>query len=61
MRRVLRVRMAEQVLTARAVVLLQCGLHDPQPQVAVYCGMPAGLDSTRIAREAFAEVDAAGA
>ena len=28
-------------------------------QVAVYCGMPAGLDSTRIAREAFAEVDAA--
>lgn len=29
-------------------------------QVAVYCGMPAGLDSTRIAREAFAEVDADG-
>ncbi|MPT49014.1 MAG: 4-carboxymuconolactone decarboxylase [Sphingobium sp.] len=28
-------------------------------QVAVYCGVPAGLDSTRIAREAFAEVDAA--
>jgi 4-carboxymuconolactone decarboxylase len=28
-------------------------------QVAVYCGIPAGLDSTRIAREAFAEVDAA--
>lgn len=27
-------------------------------QVAIYCGMPAGLDSTRIAREAFAEVDA---
>ena len=27
-------------------------------QVAVYCGMPAGLDSTRIAREAFAEIDA---
>lgn len=26
-------------------------------QVAVYCGIPAGLDSTRIAREAFAEVD----
>ncbi len=25
--------------------------------VAVYCGMPAGLDSTRIAREAFAELD----
>ncbi|GGB42914.1 4-carboxymuconolactone decarboxylase [Sphingomonas metalli] len=28
-------------------------------QVAVYCGVPAGLDSTRIAREAFAELDAA--
>lgn len=28
-------------------------------QVAIYCGVPAGLDSTRIAREAFAEVDAA--
>ena len=27
-------------------------------QIAIYCGMPAGLDSTRIAREAFAEVDA---
>ncbi len=27
-------------------------------QVAVYCGMPAGLDSTKIAREAFAEIDA---
>jgi 4-carboxymuconolactone decarboxylase len=27
-------------------------------QVAIYCGLPAGLDSTRIAREAFAEVDA---
>lgn len=26
-------------------------------QVAIYCGMPAGLDSTRIAREAFAEID----
>ena len=30
-------------------------------QVAVYCGVPAGIDSTRIAREAFAEVDAAKA
>ena len=29
-------------------------------QVAVYCGVPAGIGSTRIAREAFAEVDAAG-
>jgi 4-carboxymuconolactone decarboxylase len=28
-------------------------------QVAVYCGVPAGIDSTRIAREAFAELDAA--
>jgi 4-carboxymuconolactone decarboxylase len=27
-------------------------------QVAIYCGVPAGIDSTRIAREAFAEVDA---
>ena len=30
-------------------------------QVAVYCGVPAGIDSTRIARKAFAEVDAAAA
>jgi 4-carboxymuconolactone decarboxylase len=28
-------------------------------QVAIYCGIPAGIDSVRIAREAFAEVDAA--
>ena len=28
-------------------------------QVAVYCGVPAGIDSFRIASEAFAEVDAA--
>lgn len=28
-------------------------------QVAIYCGIPAGVDSFRIAREAFAEVDAA--
>ncbi|HLZ98597.1 MAG TPA: carboxymuconolactone decarboxylase family protein [Steroidobacteraceae bacterium] len=26
-------------------------------QVAVYCGVPAGMDSVRIAREAFAELD----
>jgi len=26
-------------------------------QVAVYCGVPAGIDSVRIAREALAEVD----
>jgi 4-carboxymuconolactone decarboxylase len=29
-------------------------------QVAVYCGVPAGIDSVRIAREAFAEVDQPG-
>lgn len=28
-------------------------------QVAIYCGVPAGVDSFRIVREAFAEVDAA--
>jgi 4-carboxymuconolactone decarboxylase len=28
-------------------------------QVAIYCGVPAGIDSVRLAREAFAEVDAA--
>ena len=28
-------------------------------QIAIYCGLPAGIDSVRIAREAFAEVDAA--
>jgi len=27
-------------------------------QVAVYCGVPAGIDSFRIAREAFRELDA---
>ena len=27
-------------------------------QVAIYCGIPAGIDSVRIAREAFAEIDA---
>jgi len=26
-------------------------------QVAIYCGVPAGIDSTRIAREAFAELN----
>jgi 4-carboxymuconolactone decarboxylase len=26
-------------------------------QVAIYCGVPAGVDSFRIAREAFAEFD----
>jgi 4-carboxymuconolactone decarboxylase len=30
-------------------------------QVAVYCGVPAGIDSFRIAREAFKELDAQGA
>ncbi len=28
-------------------------------QVAVYCGMPAGIDSFRVLREAFAEADKA--
>lgn len=28
-------------------------------QVAVYCGVPAGIDSVRLAREAFAEIDQA--
>ena len=28
-------------------------------QVAIYCGVPAGVDSFRVAREALAEVDAA--
>jgi 4-carboxymuconolactone decarboxylase len=27
-------------------------------QIAIYCGLPAGIDSVRIAREAFAELDA---
>jgi 4-carboxymuconolactone decarboxylase len=27
-------------------------------QVAIYCGVPAAVDSTRIAKEAFGEVDA---
>jgi 4-carboxymuconolactone decarboxylase len=30
-------------------------------QVAIYCGVPAAVDSFRIAREAFAELDAAKA
>jgi 4-carboxymuconolactone decarboxylase len=28
-------------------------------QVAIYCGVPCAIDSTRIAKEAFAEIDAA--
>jgi len=28
-------------------------------QVAIYCGVPAAVDSFRIAREAFAELEAA--
>lgn len=35
-------------------------IREAMLQIAIYCGMPAGLDSTRIAREAFAEVDGAG-
>jgi 4-carboxymuconolactone decarboxylase len=30
-------------------------------QVAIYCGLPAGMDSTRLAREAFDELDRARA
>ena len=30
-------------------------------QVAIYCGIPAGIDSFRLAKEAFAELDAKGA
>jgi 4-carboxymuconolactone decarboxylase len=30
-------------------------------QVAIYCGVPAGMDSFRIAREAFKEIDSANA
>ena len=33
-------------------------IREAMLQIAIYCGMPAGLDSTRIAREAFAEIDA---
>ena len=29
-------------------------------QVAIYCGVPAGVDAFRTAKEVFAEVDAAG-
>lgn len=28
-------------------------------QVAIYCGVPSGVDSFRVAREVFAEIDAA--
>jgi len=30
-------------------------------QVAIYCGIPAGVDAFRCAREVFAEIDAKGA
>ena len=30
-------------------------------QVAIYCGIPAGVDSFRIAKEAFAELENNGA
>lgn len=33
-------------------------IREAMLQAAVYCGVPAGLDSVRIAREAFAELDA---
>jgi len=32
-------------------------IREAMLQVAIYCGVPAGIDSTRIAREAFAELD----
>jgi 4-carboxymuconolactone decarboxylase len=34
-------------------------IRDVLMQVAVYAGVPAGIDATRIAREALSEVDAA--
>jgi 4-carboxymuconolactone decarboxylase len=34
-------------------------IREALPQVAIYRGVPAGTDSTRIAREAFAELDQA--
>jgi len=33
-------------------------IREAMLQVAVYCGVPAGMDSTRIARDAIAEYDA---
>ncbi|MBX3564156.1 MAG: carboxymuconolactone decarboxylase family protein [Sphingomonas sp.] len=39
--------------------LTRAEIREALLQVAIYCGVPAGIDSTRIAREAFAELDAA--
>jgi len=49
------------VKAARTNGLTNDEIMEAMLQVAVYCGMPAGLDSTRIAREACAEVDSASA
>lgn len=38
--------------------LLREEIREALLQVAVYCGIPAGIDSVRIASEVFAEVDA---
>lgn len=38
--------------------LTQEEIREALLQVAVYCGVPAGMDSTRIAREAIAEYEA---
>jgi 4-carboxymuconolactone decarboxylase len=38
--------------------LTQVEIREALLQVAVYCGIPAGIDSTRIAREAIAEYEA---
>jgi 4-carboxymuconolactone decarboxylase len=46
------------VKAALANGLTRDEMREAMLQIAIYCGMPAGLDSTRIAREAFAEVDA---
>lgn len=38
--------------------LTEAEIREVMLQVAVYCGVPAGMDSTRIAREAIAEYEA---
>lgn len=39
--------------------LTRAEIEEALLQVAVYCGVPAGIDATRIARDALAELDAA--
>lgn len=48
------------VKAALTIGLSRDEIREALLQVAIYCGIPAGLDSTRIAREAFEELDAAG-